>query len=57
MYRNVDHREPEEDVQRVVTVQLIVARAQRIRAASWRAPIANQTPARHFSRPHGGSPD
>ena len=53
LYRNVDHREPEEGVQSLVTVQLIVAVLNGFARPVGGRSIANQNPARHFSRPHG----
>jgi hypothetical protein len=49
----VDHREPEEDVQSLITVELIIAVLNGFaRPVSGRS-IANQNPARHFRHPHG----
>jgi hypothetical protein len=53
LYGNVDHREPEEDVQSLVTVQLIVAVLNGFARPVGGRSIANQDPARHFSLPHG----
>jgi hypothetical protein len=49
----VDHREPEEDIQSLVTVQLIVAVLNGFARPVAGRSIANQNPARHFSRPRG----
>jgi hypothetical protein len=53
LYKNVDHREPEEDVQSLVTVQLIVAVLNGFARPVGGRSIANQNPGRYFSRPHG----
>ena len=53
LYGNVDHREPEEDVQSRVTVQLIVAVLNGFARPVGGRSIANQDPVRHFSHPHG----
>ena len=53
LYRKVDHREPEEDVQSLVTVQLIIAVLTGFARPVGGRSIANQSPVRHFSRSHG----